>query len=330
MEKIDLQRLTGAATITEQVWSRDLSKIGYNSPDGFSIVDIDTGSSTLITDMTLTMGQMAYSYFSPDGTRIVYNTDEGFYLSDVMGRGPVEMSRLNTSSFPLWASDSSRIVYRLYLDSEHRYELYVADADGSNRRLLSEEVRSTSASPSWSPDSVHLAYGIGSGAAGADRRIVIADVESGAQTRIDHGLVSTLWFWSPDGANIAYEDKVGLSVANASGEDRRPIATLYWAHPFWSPDGSRVAFNDDDGMVVTDSDGRNRTQVSPMHFEAIGWSLDSTKIAYSDRQGSGLFVANADGSDNTKIAHAIASYESSVGWMADGNTIIYTVRSPGE
>ena len=288
--------------------SPDRTRIAYSTDSGLFLMDSSGQNSVQVADSRTRVR------WSPDSKWFTYFGDEGLYSALVNSTGTSRSQLASDSSAPTlvaWSPDSKRLAY-------------------GNDEMLSEEVRFTSASPSWSPDSVHLAYGIGSGAAGADRRIVIADVESGAQTRIDHGLVSTLWFWSPDGAHIAYKDKVGLSVANASGGDRRPIATLYWAHPFWSPDGSRVAFNDEDGMVVTDSDGRNRTQVSPMHFEAIGWSLDSTKIAYSDRYGSGLFVANADGGNHTKLADAITSYESSIGWMADGNTIIYTVRSPGE
>jgi TolB protein len=107
--------------------------------------------------------------WSPDGKVIAYDSDYGLHLTSPdgsVGGQSYDRSRdaLSTDvrdTSPAWSPDGTRIAF-MFNQHDH-WEIYVMNADGSNRvRLTQEEPFAgrppNNVSPAWSPDSRHIAF----------------------------------------------------------------------------------------------------------------------------------------------------------------------------
>ena len=155
-------------------WSPDGSTIAFNSdrdgilagflmnPDGTNVRRIDVD------------GWVEYPSFSPDGTRIVYESnsanDYDLFIADLVSG---EVTRLTDGAggdgWPAWSPDGTTIAFSSERDAceyvaleqldcwrsgddPHR-DTWLIDADGTNLRRLSPELGSFMA---WSPDGDYL------------------------------------------------------------------------------------------------------------------------------------------------------------------------------
>ncbi|MGH8951632.1 MAG: DUF5050 domain-containing protein [Acidimicrobiia bacterium] len=101
-------------------------------------------------------------------------------------------------------------------------------------------------------------------------------------------------------------------------------------HPAWSPDGSKIAFASTRGptsdIFVINSDGTGEVQLTDADgFDRRpSWSPDGTKILFdTTRIPGGIYVMNADGSEETRLAGGAAAQ-----WSPDGSKIVYSGPSP--
>jgi WD40 repeat protein len=148
---------------------------------------------------------------------------------------------------PAYSPDGKRIAF-CCKTKEHELEVYVCDADGSNRKRLTEaETPSGCFTPSWSADGKSIVYQRLLTGGKTEVRIVNAD---GTKDRLlvadGHGPA-----WSPDGSCIVFSlkkaGKSSLCTLNADGgdlktlvEDLGPDAPYF---PAWSPDGKLIAIS---------------------------------------------------------------------------------------
>jgi TolB protein len=107
--------------------------------------------------------------WSPDGSVIAYDSDFGIHLTNEEGtigdvtddRSLYAISTDVRDISPVWSPDGSKIAFGF---SQHdHWEIYVMNADGSNRvRLTQEELFAdpppNNVSPAWSPDGQHIAF----------------------------------------------------------------------------------------------------------------------------------------------------------------------------
>ncbi len=107
--------------------------------------------------------------WSPDGKVIAYDSDYGLHLTSPDGtiggqfydRSLYALSTDVRDTSPAWSPDGSKIAF-MFNQHDHQ-EIYVMNADGSNRVRLTHEKPfagrpPNNVSPAWSPDSRHIAF----------------------------------------------------------------------------------------------------------------------------------------------------------------------------
>ncbi len=174
--------------LTSIAWSRDGHRVafmldeigGLSAYVGLHIVDVRTGHDlhvgsvplkhpyALIQPMSVLRGQLRRVKerlgcmfprtlaWSPDGRRLAYSCG-GIFTVHADGTHRVRVpTGITTATAPSWSPDGMRIVFATgtRFHGHVRSSIYIVDADGTGRRLLSHDATA----PSWSWDGSLIAY----------------------------------------------------------------------------------------------------------------------------------------------------------------------------
>ncbi len=172
----------------------------------------------------------------------------GVYVS---GRGRARLI-LPAASDPAWSPDGRRLAY-LAPGAGGAADVYVADADGTNRgRLTVTELEE--ASPTWAPDGRRLAVE-------RNGSIVLLRADGVEGRTLARGEEPA---WSPGGQRIAFSAGGDLFVVRTRGG--RPLnvtsSPASESSPSWAPDGRRLAY-------VTDETGAADIRVLDLRSRAV-------------------------------------------------------------
>ena len=315
-------------------------------------VDAAPGERHLANLRQLTFGgENAEAYFSPDGTRLIFQssrdgrTCDQQYVMNVDGSGVRRVSTGTGKTTCGYFLDGGR---RIFFASSHAadtacpprpdpsrgyvwgldpFDIYTADADGSNLRRLTDYGTYT-AEGTLSPDGKTIVF---TSLKDGDLDIYTMNVDGTNVRRLtttpgyDGGP-----FFSPDGSLIVYRahhptdsaelasyrellgrrmirpNRMEVWVMNADGSNQRQVTSLGGANfaPFFTPDGRRIIFS---------SNHRNPRGREAQNFD--------------------LFLVHLDGSGLEQVTTA-GEFDGFPMFSPDGTRVVFAsnrlAKSPGE
>ncbi|MGE0542593.1 MAG: protein kinase [Dehalococcoidia bacterium] len=157
-----VQRITKDASNNHSpAWRPDGSEIVFTSNrdgrDHLWIVPAEGGEPRQLTSGQQTDGNASWS---PDGRSIAYHSDkvdgvQHIFVQDVSGGTPAQVTTGSAKDvMPAWSPDGKQIAFSS--SDSGRWNIYVMNADGSNRRQITNSFFNQK--PSWSPDAKHILF----------------------------------------------------------------------------------------------------------------------------------------------------------------------------
>ena len=338
--------LTAVACATAVLSCGRSAVVTSSSAASARIVDPATGESHFGTIRQLTYGgENAEAYFSTDGRRIIFQSTRDGRTCDQQYTMNVDGSNLRRVSngtgkttCGYFIDGNRRIVYASthaadttcpprpdpsqgYVWRLDPFDLYTANADGSNRKRLTSYGIYT-AEATLSPDGRTLVF---TSLKDGDLEMYTMNVDGSNIRRLtdtpgyDGGA-----FFSPDGKQIVYRawhptgadldnyrrllsqglvrpNRMELFVMNADGSNQRQITNLGGANfaPIFTPDGRRIIFssnhrnprgpgasNFDLFLVNPDGTGLEQVTTNPTFDGFPMFSPDGTKLIWASNRHS--------------------------------------------
>ncbi len=154
-----LQQLTTGSTVSrakEPHWSPDGSELAFTARitgDQWDIWVMNANGSNKrnLTDDAAFDGRAEWS---PDGTKLAFDSDGDIYVMNADGSGIDFVT--GGGGNPTWSPDGERIAFTGSTNGE--LDVWVVDADGSNRTRLAGFASAEDGEPAWSPDGTTIAF----------------------------------------------------------------------------------------------------------------------------------------------------------------------------
>jgi dipeptidyl aminopeptidase/acylaminoacyl peptidase len=264
------------------------------------------------------------------------------------GQPPI---RLTAVEPPSWLPDgkivfaSRRPLHVFTTTKGDHYELYVMNADGSEKQAL---LVPGDGPFSWSPDGRKIAfarrhngssqvYVMNADGSGVRRLTSRPRPRAGGSWNVFAG------GWSPDGRKLALAAwgprNVEIYVMNADGSGQRRLtraAMFDHVAPAWSPDGRKIAFakvrsgNSEVFVMNADGSAKRRLTRQPAGGHSPAWSPDGRKILFgSGRDGNQeIYAMNADGSGQRNLTREQGD-DYAGAWSPDGRKISFVTKRDG-
>lgn len=209
---------------------------------------------------------------------------------------PVTADALNVTKapsseerYPIWMPDGKQVVFTSNREDEKTFNLYIANADGSQVRKLTHETGgAVYYFPSVQEDGRRIWFSITK-----EEKTMIGYVSpDGKEYReVANGRDGTI---SPDGKWIAFTQNTGkgfpLFLMKSDGTDVKQITQhideIGAVAPAWSPDGKRILYADQVGdfleIFICDRDGQNVKQLTRLNkiSSSAAWSPDGKYITF--------------------------------------------------
>ncbi len=192
-------------------------KIAFNSFGGLLSVDTNGNNLQWLTPNNYPLVNFGPTW-SPDSQKIAYTSRDyslgsGVVTINADGSGKTIVSSGNSSGYPRWSPDGTQLVFSK-IDYDPTFtgdwqDIFIANADGSNKSRVTSSFPSWAGYPWWSPDGNFILFWL-------DGHITLINTEGKYQRMVDTGSGAV---FSPDGKKIAYS-------ANTNGNWDIWVATL--------------------------------------------------------------------------------------------------------
>lgn len=244
----------------------------------------------------------------------------GFFLASLV----LALISGSTQSRAAFAGSNGLIAYMEPMTNQgglfFSSDISASDGTGAGKAPLTE-TDNAELNPNFGPDGdivyMRSSVPVRSPADTAQIEIWTMNEDGSGQARVTSGHNDGSPAFSPDGSKIVFlRDGVGLVIANRDGTNITPVSnsTLGANEPVFSPDGQRILFSMHDGSdTEIYSIAKNGTDLVQLTNNSAGdanpdYSPDGTHIVFSsDRLSTtginSIFVMNADGSNQTKLAN---------------------------
>ncbi|MBP9658093.1 MAG: PD40 domain-containing protein, partial [Candidatus Promineofilum sp.] len=296
------------------------------SPNNYDIFVMDNNG---FNEVNLTNSSSVNDFdavWSPDGTKIAFTTNRDgnneIYIMNADGTSPVNISNNAASdTTPAWSPNGLKLLFISNRDGNN--EVFVMNADGTGvTQITTTASPVTHKNPAWKPDASRIAYTSNKDTVPADVRfdeIYLANPDGTSEVRLTvtptgatNPYYSRLPDWSPDGSKIVFfsrrtatnKDVIYTLLDNGTVEPgQTPVALSDYpsrasSHARYSPDGTRIVFNS---------------------CRIAGGGSDWNSCGDGNHE---IFVMNADGSNPTRMTHALSRLDVSPDWQVVAPTVI--------
>jgi len=285
--------------------------------------------------------------WSPDGTRIVFNTQRDgnveIYTMNADGSDPFRLTDHPARDWgPSWSPDGTRIVFFSDRDGDddpdtNDFEIYTMNADdGGDRRRLTNTTGVNNSHPNWSPDGNNIAFA--SDRAG-NSEIYVMRADGNNVVRVTNNTGSDHEpSWSSDGTRITFEsyrsgnDEIYTINADGSGalmrltEDPASDGRPSWSRKAVESVTSRsrnsaselIAFRSGDSIYTVNPDDPS-TVNEIVQGERPAWSPDRTRIVF---QSGGVKLVNVEEDNPEPLSIGSSGFDPT--WSPDGTQIAFS------
>jgi Tol biopolymer transport system component len=227
----------------------------------FEIYTMGAEGNTL-TRLTNNPAKDEYPSWSPDGTKIVFDSDRenktaAIYVMDADGTNVTHLTKPGSKAsetHPAWSPDGKKIAFVRHENgsnqSDQSGDIYTMNPDGTHITQLTHSYQKQSDAPSWSPDSQQIAY---HAKQDGNLDIYTMDADGSNRKNITHNKNSDegIPVWSPLGDTIAFysnrtkADTAQVYTMKPDGTSAKPLPNAGNESRFpgaFSPDGQWIAY----------------------------------------------------------------------------------------